>query len=84
MHSFRQEDFAQFKRLCEEHFREEEEVTLPALRHHFTPAEVQPVAKKISKMYSLLDMGESVDDFIGISRRSCGAHLSFMARDWLC
>ena len=54
----RQEDFARFKRLCEEHFREEEEVTLPALRRHFTPSEVQPVAKKISKMYSLLDMGE--------------------------
>ncbi|GAB4820685.1 hypothetical protein N2152v2_007731 [Parachlorella kessleri] len=52
-----QDDFARFKQLCEEHFREEEEVTLPALRHHFTPAEVQPVAKKISKMYSLLDMG---------------------------
>jgi hypothetical protein len=53
-----QGDFGRFRDLCERHFNEEEEVTLPQLRHHFCPAEVQPVAKKISKMFTLLDMGE--------------------------
>ena len=52
-----QADFSRFSALCVRHFREEEDLTLPALRRHFAPGEVLPVAKKISKMYSLLDMG---------------------------
>ena len=32
--------------------------TLPLIRRHFTPEEVRPTAKKISKAYGLLDMGE--------------------------
>ena len=34
--------------------------TLPLIRRHFTPEEVRPTAKKISKAYGLMDMGESI------------------------
>lgn len=53
-----QADFSRFSKLCLQHFQEEEGVTLGELRHNFSPAEVLPVAKRISKMYSLFDMGE--------------------------
>lgn len=32
--------------------------TLPLIRRHFTPEEVRPTAKQISKAYGLMDMGE--------------------------
>lgn len=54
--SLRQQ-FGQFRRLCEAHYREEEVETLPLIRRHFTPDEIRPTAKKISKAYGLLDMG---------------------------
>lgn len=49
--------FEQFRKLCTEHYREEEVDTLPLIRRHFTPEEVRPTAKKISKAYGLMDMG---------------------------
>jgi len=33
--------------------------TLPLIRRHFTPEEVRPTAKHISKAYGLMDMGEA-------------------------
>ncbi|PRW56738.1 pyrophosphate--fructose 6-phosphate 1-phosphotransferase subunit beta [Chlorella sorokiniana] len=49
--------FEQFKKLCTAHYREEEVDTLPLIRRHFTSEEVRPTAKKISKAYGLMDMG---------------------------
>lgn len=49
--------FGRFHHLCAEHYLEEEQVTLPLIRKYFAPEEVTPTAKKISKMYGLLDMG---------------------------
>lgn len=52
-----QAPFGQLRRLCEEHFREEEAQTLPLIRANFAPEEVTPTAKQIAKAYALLDMG---------------------------
>ncbi|KAI7839309.1 hypothetical protein COHA_007007 [Chlorella ohadii] len=49
--------FDQFRKLCTEHYREEEVDTLPLIRRHFTPEEVRPTARQISKAYGLMDMG---------------------------